>query len=63
MVDYEEEYYLLYNSQICRLCCVENANGSPLYTGKEDDVTSLINTYLPLKVRRKINKYKGKKKS
>lgn len=50
MVEYEEEYYLLYNSQICRLCCVENSNGSPLYTGKEDDVTNSVNTYLPLKV-------------
>lgn len=49
----ENEYdqqFILYNSQVCRLCCVENANGSMLFLADEDDISVLINTYLPIKV-------------
>lgn len=49
----ENEYdqqFILYNSQVCRLCCVENANGSMLFLSDEDDISILINTYLPIKV-------------
>lgn len=41
---------ILYNSQVCRLCCLENANGSMLFLADEDDISALINTYLPIKV-------------
>lgn len=45
-----DEPFILYNSQVCRLCCVENANGSMLFLADEDDISFLINTYLPIKV-------------
>lgn len=37
-------------TQICRLCSEENSNGTKLFTGADDDVSSQINTYLPIKV-------------
>lgn len=43
----------LYNSTVCRLCGEENDNGTLLYSGEENsqNLSDLINTYLPLKVK------------
>lgn len=43
----------LYNSAICRLCAEDNGNGELLYTsdGDEADLSSMVNRYLPLKIR------------
>lgn len=42
----------LYNSGICRLCAEENENGTLLYSAEEceQNLSDLINTYLPIKV-------------
>ncbi|XP_008553477.1 zinc finger protein 271 isoform X1 [Microplitis demolitor] len=44
---------LLYDSTICRLCAENNTNGVNLFTDNSEypDLSSLINRYLPLKVR------------
>ncbi|XP_066593570.1 uncharacterized protein [Prorops nasuta] len=43
----------LYDSTICRLCAEDNGNGELLYSGESEDpdLGSMINRYLPLKVR------------
>lgn len=43
----------LYDSAICRLCAENNGNGELLYTvdGDEVDLSSMVNRYLPIKVR------------
>ncbi|XP_015608375.1 zinc finger protein 287 isoform X2 [Cephus cinctus] len=43
----------LYDSAICRLCAEDNGNGELLYTasGDEPDLSSMVNRYLPLKIR------------
>lgn len=43
----------LYNSTVCRLCGEENDNGTLLYTNDDNnqELSEIINTYLPLKVR------------
>lgn len=42
----------LYNSTVCRLCGEENDNGTLLYSNEENNqnLSEIINTYLPLKV-------------
>lgn len=46
------EGVLLYDSIICRLCGTENTEGIYLYDSENDfDFKSLINRYLPIKVR------------
>lgn len=56
MDEYDQQFNL-YNSQVCRLCCVENANGSMLFLSDEDDISFLINTYLPIKVSASSQKF------
>ncbi|XP_076234938.1 uncharacterized protein LOC143179528 isoform X2 [Calliopsis andreniformis] len=43
----------LYDSTICRLCAEDNGNGELLYMGDGDDpdLSSMVNRYLPLKIR------------
>lgn len=43
----------LYDSTICRLCAEDNGNGELLYMadGDDPDLSSMVNRYLPLKVR------------
>lgn len=43
---------VLYNSNVCRLCGEENDNGTLLYLCEENnqDLSEVINTYLPIKV-------------
>ncbi|KAL2718806.1 zinc finger protein 3-like [Vespula squamosa] len=43
----------LYDSTICRLCAEDNGNGELLYRGEGDDpdLSSMVNRYLPLKIR------------
>ncbi|XP_043276637.1 zinc finger protein 41-like [Venturia canescens] len=43
----------LYDSAICRLCAENNGNGELLYTvdGDEIDLSSMVNRYLPIKIR------------
>uniref|UniRef100_A0A2A4JHE2 Uncharacterized protein n=2 Tax=Noctuidae TaxID=7100 RepID=A0A2A4JHE2_HELVI len=43
---------VLYNSNVCRLCGEENDNGTLLYLSEENsqDLSEVINTYLPIKV-------------
>lgn len=42
----------LYDSAICRLCAEDNGNGELLYAneGDEQDLSSMVNRYLPIKV-------------
>lgn len=44
----------LYDSTICRLCAEDNGNGELLYRSESDhtDLSSMVNRYLPLKVRK-----------
>ncbi|XP_015516983.1 zinc finger and SCAN domain-containing protein 2 isoform X1 [Neodiprion lecontei] len=43
----------LYDSAVCRLCAEDNGNGEFLYAadGEESDLSSMVNRYLPLKIR------------
>ncbi|XP_068986699.1 zinc finger protein 568-like isoform X1 [Bombus flavifrons] len=43
----------LYDSTICRLCAEDNGNGELLYMadGDDPDLSSMVNRYLPLKIR------------
>ncbi|KAG7208297.1 hypothetical protein KM043_014539 [Ampulex compressa] len=43
----------LYDSTICRLCAEDNDNGELLYSAEveEPDLSSMVNRYLPLKIR------------
>lgn len=43
---------LLSESAYCRLCCAANVNGINLFTQTEnsEDMSSLVNRYLPIKV-------------
>ncbi|XP_011299469.1 zinc finger protein 271-like [Fopius arisanus] len=43
----------LYDSTICRLCAEDNASGELLFTSGENepDLSSMVNRYLPLKIR------------
>ena len=42
----------LYDSAICRLCAEDNGNGELLYVADNDeqDLSSMVNRYLPIKV-------------
>lgn len=47
-----ESQKLLCDSNVCRLCAEENANGTCLFGLEEngEDLSRLVNKYLPLKV-------------
>lgn len=47
---------LLEDSRLCRLCSEENQNGISLYEPNDntEGLFTMVNTYLPLKVRMKI---------